>query len=78
MLIRGSRDGDLSTSSRKQPQMNPLYSFNLETTSESILELPQRLHLGVSDIGVIGRRISVMTSSSQGPLTVAEGIIGWN
>jgi hypothetical protein len=43
-----------------------------------MMQLPQRLDLGVSDVGIIGRRVSVMTSSTSGPLTVAEGIIGWN
>lgn len=42
------------------------------------MQLAQRLDLGVSDVGIIGRRVSVMTSSTSGPLTVAEGIIGWN
>jgi hypothetical protein len=42
------------------------------------MQLPQRLDLGVGDVGIIGRRVSVMTSSMSGPLTVAEGIIGWN
>jgi hypothetical protein len=68
-----SRDGDL-----QQLQANPLYSFLLESTSESTMQLPQRLDLGVSDVGVIGRRVSVMTSSTAGPRTVAEGIMGWN
>ncbi|KAF1914084.1 hypothetical protein BDU57DRAFT_456608, partial [Ampelomyces quisqualis] len=67
------RDGDLSSPS--QGQANPLYSFSL---SEARTELSERLDLGVSDVGIIGRRVSVMTSSTGGPLTVAEGIIGWN
>jgi hypothetical protein len=42
------------------------------------VELPETLNLGVGDSGIIGRRVSVMTGSERGPLTVAEGIIGWN
>lgn len=42
------------------------------------MQLPQKLDLGVGDLGIIGRRISLQTSSTGGPLTVAEGIIGWN
>jgi hypothetical protein len=42
------------------------------------MELEERLDLGVSEVGIIGRRVSVMTGSVGGPLTVAEGIIGWN
>ncbi|KAH8707063.1 hypothetical protein GQ44DRAFT_691683 [Phaeosphaeriaceae sp. PMI808] len=72
------RDGDLSTSSSQQPQLNPLYSFNLGPNCDRVMQLPQRLDLGVSDVGIIGRRVSVMTSSTAGPLTVAQGIIGWN
>ncbi|KAH7406331.1 hypothetical protein DE146DRAFT_439244 [Phaeosphaeria sp. MPI-PUGE-AT-0046c] len=71
------RDGDLS-SSPQQSQLSPLYSFSLQQSTDSQMQLAQRLHLGVSDVGIIGRRVSVMTSSTSGPLTVAEGIIGWN
>jgi hypothetical protein len=39
-----------------------------------MMQLPQRLDLGVGDAGIIGRRVSVMTSSVSGPLTVAEGM----
>ncbi|KAH7078653.1 hypothetical protein BKA63DRAFT_437916 [Paraphoma chrysanthemicola] len=71
------RDGDLSASSQQAPS-NPLYSFSLESSERHMMQLPQRLDLGVSDVGIIGRRVSVMTSSISGPLIVAEGIIGWN
>jgi hypothetical protein len=42
------------------------------------MQLPQRLDLGVSDVGIIGRRVSVMTGEGKEMLMVAEGIIGWN
>jgi hypothetical protein len=42
------------------------------------MSLPLKLDLGVGDRGVIGRRVSVMTGSMQGPLIVAEGVMGWN
>ncbi|KAF2132035.1 hypothetical protein P153DRAFT_183354 [Dothidotthia symphoricarpi CBS 119687] len=71
------RDGDLSASSQ-QTQSNPLYSFSLDSDFDSSMQLPERLDLGVGDVGIIGRRVSVMASSTKGPLTVAEGIIGWN
>ncbi|KAF1938981.1 hypothetical protein EJ02DRAFT_457408 [Clathrospora elynae] len=70
------RDGDLSAS--QLLPANPLYSFLLESSPVTTLQLPQKLHLGVGDAGIIGRRVSVMTGSIQGPLTLAEGIIGWN
>lgn len=69
------RDGDLSAPVANTS--NPLYSFPLGVRPK-VLELPQRLDLGVSDAGIIGRRVSVMMGSIQGPLTVAQGIIGWN
>jgi hypothetical protein len=73
--VLNSRDGDLSSS----PQQSiPLYSFSLDSNMAPMMQLPQRLDLGVGDVGIIGRRVSVMTSSTKGPLTVAEGIIGWN
>ncbi|KAJ4984795.1 hypothetical protein SVAN01_09668 [Stagonosporopsis vannaccii] len=71
------QDGDLSGSASpvKTP---PFYSFSLEQSEASTMHLSQKLHLGVGDTGIIGRRVSVMTGSRKGPLTVAEGIIGWN
>ncbi|KAH7402818.1 hypothetical protein BKA66DRAFT_518448 [Pyrenochaeta sp. MPI-SDFR-AT-0127] len=71
------RDGDLSTTS-PTIATNPLYSFPLDSALDIGMQLPQKLDLGVGDAGIIGRRISVMTKSTEGPLTVAEGIIGWN
>ncbi|KAF3004330.1 hypothetical protein E8E13_009429 [Curvularia kusanoi] len=76
------QDGDLSAPSSTSPQTAqspPLYSFDLVgETDAATLHLPQKLDLGVGERGVIGRRVSVMTGSVRGPLTVAEGIIGWN
>ncbi|KAF1923375.1 uncharacterized protein M421DRAFT_75631 [Didymella exigua CBS 183.55] len=71
------RDGDLSGSA-SPVQTPPFYSFSLESSEASTMHLPQKLDLGVGDAGIIGRRVSVMTGSMKGPLTVAEGIIGWN
>ncbi|KAF3033140.1 hypothetical protein E8E12_002241 [Didymella heteroderae] len=71
------RDGDLSGSACPI-QTPPFYSFSLQSSEASTMNLPQKLDLGVGDAGIIGRRVSVMTGSVKGPLTVAEGIIGWN
>jgi hypothetical protein len=38
------------------------------------MQLTRRLELGVSEEGIIGRRVSVV----EGDRVVAEGIIGWN
>ena len=43
-----------------------------------MMQLPEKLHLGVGGNGIVGRRISVMTGSTQQPLTLAEGVVGWN
>jgi len=45
---------------------------------DSEMALPERLHLGVGEAGIIGRRVSVVAGSIHRPLTLAEGIIGWN
>ncbi|KAF2476766.1 uncharacterized protein BDR25DRAFT_322115 [Lindgomyces ingoldianus] len=74
-------DGDLSASLQGPPNRllsDPLFSFLLDENSFSVTQLPQRLDLSVGDAGIIGRRVSVMTSSAKGPLAIAEGIIGWN
>lgn len=42
------------------------------------MQLSDRLELGVSDRGIIGRRVSVMAREVGGEVVVAEGIIGWN
>jgi hypothetical protein len=74
-----SRDGDLSIPSTPEREVKEsLYSFALEGKEDKEMQLPQSLDLGVSDVGIIGRRVSVMTASNNGALTVAEGIIGWN
>lgn len=77
-----SRDGDLSAST-SPPPLNQLpsklfFSFSLATDPASVMQLPRRLDLGVGDSGIIGRKVSVMTSSTKGPMAVAEGVIGWN
>ncbi|RII17555.1 hypothetical protein CUC08_Gglean002395 [Alternaria sp. MG1] len=71
------RDGDLSA---PQPQSiaDSLYSFEIGSPLGGMMHLPEKLHLGVGDNGIIGRRVSVMTGSTQQPLTLAEGVVGWN
>ena len=56
----------------------PFFTFDLSRRDSSTMELPEILDLGVGETGIIGRRVSVMTGSRRGPMTVAEGIIGWN
>lgn len=76
MLFR-SQDGDLSS----PVQTPPLYSFSLDPSLDtSSMCLSEKLDLGVGERGVIGRRVSVMTSSvvGRGDMVVAEGVMGWN
>ncbi|KAH6878449.1 hypothetical protein BKA58DRAFT_96088 [Alternaria rosae] len=70
-------DGDLC-SSQHQSASDALYTFEIDSPQRGFMQLPEKLHLGVGDKGIIGRRISVMTRSTQHPLTLAEGILGWN
>lgn len=72
-----SCDGDLC-SSQHQSASDALYTFEIDSPQRGFMQLPEKLHLGVGDKGIIGRRISVMTGSTQQPLTLAEGILGWN
>ena len=71
-----SHDGDLSAADNRPT--DPFFSFSLDEYQSSTMEIPQTLELGVGNNGIIGRRISIMTNSSGGPIAVAEGIIGWN
>ena len=57
---------------------NSLFAFSFDNAPDAAMQLPQRLNLGVGDEGIIGRRVSLMTAASGGPMTVAEGIAGWN
>ncbi|KAF2877157.1 hypothetical protein BDV95DRAFT_140222 [Massariosphaeria phaeospora] len=71
------RDGDLTTPPPIR-QIDPLFSFPLETDAAAVMQLSQRLDLGVGDVGIVGRRVSVMRGEREESLTVAEGIVGWN
>ncbi|KAF2022370.1 hypothetical protein BU24DRAFT_337125 [Aaosphaeria arxii CBS 175.79] len=56
----------------------PFLMFDLDGETGSVTRLAQKLDLGVGENGIVGRKVSVMTSSLRGPRAVAEGIIGWN
>lgn len=58
--------------------VDPFYSFALDGPTESVVQLSRRLDIGVGEKGIIGRRICMMAGSGDGPMIVAEGIIGWN
>ncbi|KAJ5551741.1 hypothetical protein N7535_000316 [Penicillium sp. DV-2018c] len=80
--MRIEKSGDLSAS--PQPS-SPLYQFSLDLKqhkysrsahpTEMEFELPERLDLGVSEKGVIGRQVTVR---EQGGSILGIGIVGYN
>jgi hypothetical protein len=84
MLMRGNRKyGDLSMTTSASP---PLHRFRLDVAqdmahqssgSQAQLEfrLPQRLDLGVSEKGVVGRQITVR---QEGGAVLGVGVVGYN
>lgn len=83
MLIFPRKYGDLSAASQN---IVPLHSFRLDlaqspatksghSQAEMEFELTERLDLGVSEMGVIGRQVSV--SDADG-LVLGVGIVGYN
>lgn len=80
MLILDRKYGDISNSS----QYPPLHAFRLnmkedevsvEDATEMEFELPEKLDLGVSDKGVIGRQVTVR---EEGGSILGIGIVGYN
>ena len=77
------KHGDLSTTNHTSP---PLHRFRLDVAqdvahqggnSQSQLEfqLPQRLDLGVSEKGVLGRQVTV---TEEGGAILGVGVVGYN
>jgi hypothetical protein len=61
---------------------DPLHSFTLSAAERENLEfeLPSKLDLGVSNIGVVGRLITVVSGGdrNQSGHVIGRGILGWN
>lgn len=83
MLIGCRRYGDLTTSALNTP---PLHQFKLDLSqhrsckagyrpTEMEIELPERLDLGVSEKGVVGRQV---TMREAGGAILGTGIVGYN
>ncbi|KGO74301.1 hypothetical protein PITC_069580 [Penicillium italicum] len=80
--MRIEKYGDLSTTTQS---ISPLYQFRLNmgqdknhktaNPMEIEFELPERLDLGVSDMGVIGRQVTVR---EQGGSILGIGVVGYN
>jgi hypothetical protein len=60
----------------------PLHSFTLNAAEKENLafELPSKLDLGVSNIGVVGRLITVVSGGDRNQCghVIGMGILGWN
>lgn len=83
MLIKVRKYGDLSTAA---PNTAPLYSFRLDLAqspnikpgrcqTEMEFELSERLELGVSEQGIVGRQV---TMSDAHGIVLGVGVVGYN
>ncbi|KAJ6031968.1 hypothetical protein N7540_002700 [Penicillium herquei] len=78
--LRIEKYGDLSTG---QPATPPLHQFRLDLAKQTprsfqtdiIIELPDRLDLGVSEKGVVGRQITMIETDGS---ILGVGIVGYN
>ncbi|KAF7619587.1 hypothetical protein F9C07_2716 [Aspergillus flavus] len=75
--LRIERYGDL-TSAR---MIEPLHQFRLQPggkgNDEMEFELPERLDLGVSETGIVGRQVTVLVEG-QSSVGVGMGIVGYD
>lgn len=76
---RISESGDLSRPAEESGIFSKFTFFPLASpaSASSQMELNESFVLGVGDIGIIGRRISVFKDPAM-TARVAEGVIGWN
>ena len=71
---RSSRDGDLRSNTITASSVLHRIALPKEVESGASFQLKAKLDLGVSDEGVIGRRVSLV----DGGTIIGEGIMGWN
>ncbi|RDW90036.1 uncharacterized protein DSM5745_01811 [Aspergillus mulundensis] len=92
--LRIERHGDLTLSPTNTDSIGrvpPLYRFLLDPPSTSLtststtkpgeieLALPARLDLGVSDVGIVGRQVTVTARGVDGEvLQMGSGIVGYD
>ncbi|KAK9851948.1 hypothetical protein MYU51_008849 [Penicillium brevicompactum] len=76
--VRIEKYGDISNTSQS---LSPLYEFKLHmerdmgsTRSQMEFEIPEKLDLGVSETGVIGRQVTVREGGS----ILGIGVVGYN
>ena len=88
LCLLNSKDGDLTNVSSLLPgiclaqvlhyfPIEPA-SLQMESNERASLDLPRRLELSVSEVGVVGRKASIMDSLGPRCRILAEGVIGWN
>lgn len=70
----GSRDGDLQAGDMTAASILHLIPVPQIAVAGSTFQLPRRLEMSVSELGVIGRRVSFV----DGRRVLGQGIIGWN
>ncbi|KAB8204355.1 hypothetical protein BDV34DRAFT_119626 [Aspergillus parasiticus] len=75
--LRIERYGDLSSARMSEP----LHQFRLQPygkgNDEMEFELPERLDLGVSETGIVGRQVTVLVEG-QSSVGVGMGIVGYD
>ncbi|KAE8316352.1 hypothetical protein BDV41DRAFT_528805 [Aspergillus transmontanensis] len=75
--LRIERYGDLSSARMSEP----LHRFRLQPcgkgNDEMEFELPERLDLGVSETGIVGRQVTVLVEG-QSSVGVGMGIVGYD
>ncbi|KAL2838037.1 hypothetical protein BJY01DRAFT_251160 [Aspergillus pseudoustus] len=88
--LRIERHGDLTLSppSLATERAKPLYQFQLQphsssksalSSSELEFSLPERLDLGVSDRGIVGRQVTVVATGQAGEvIPMGNGIVGYD
>ncbi|KAI9932061.1 hypothetical protein ASPWEDRAFT_171813 [Aspergillus wentii DTO 134E9] len=67
--LRIERHGDLTSALG-----TPLHTFQLNPNKSLEFELPQRLDLGVSEMGIVGRQVTI----SAGGVGIGTGIVGFD
>ncbi|KAL5334899.1 hypothetical protein BJX70DRAFT_402099 [Aspergillus crustosus] len=84
--LRIERHGDLSTGdSDSLEKIDPLYriqlhpSLSTKKTEELEFKLPERLDLNVSELGIVGRQVTVVARGLAGEvIQMGNGIVGFD
>lgn len=73
LMVLSRRHGDLTSTDSALHQ--PLHSFSLDTRGQTMeFELPERLDLGISETGIVGRQVTLLSRN----VLLGTGIVGWN